>query len=96
MASNYVFRREDFLQALKEWFNGRYDPKVSFPDGKGFGNVAYLYDNNYEQIIEEDYQMMSFLQSKLNMPVVVFAEPLSRMKEPALTCDEWLNLVSYS
>lgn len=91
---SYSFNKAEFVSALKQWCDGRYSPKVAFPSAKGMGNIAYLYDDAYKELIDQGYQIMEFLQSKLGVPVMVFVDPVYRAGTDAATCDDWLNLVS--
>lgn len=93
MTSSYTFNRVEFIKALQGWCNGRYNPKIAFPDKDGYQNVAYLYDDSHEEIKEKSRQMMSALYEKLGIPVMVFVEAPDRITNTALTCNEWLNLM---
>lgn len=83
--------RADFLRALNEWCAGRYSPLVGFPDKKGFQNVAYLYDENYEDLIENSRQIMDSVQRLIGTPVVVLSFPLSMAKD-AYPLKTWLSI----
>ena len=90
--SSHSFDRVEFIHALQEWCGDRFDPLVRFPGKGGFQNVAYLYSKDYAELIENGTQLMEFIQRKLKMPVVVFAEPLDRASGIAMKCDDWLKI----
>lgn len=91
MGSNYQFDRATFIRALAEWCGEDYNPLVAFPDKTGFSNVAYLYDKNCRDIIEESYSLIAHLQNAVHCPVVIFAEAPEYAPETAYTCKQWLN-----
>jgi hypothetical protein len=96
MVNTYIFNRVDFIRALKEWCKDEFNPKVAFPSKEGYQNVAYLYDDKADELVERGRQLMEFLYSKLNMPVMVFSHPMNRLHPTttALTCDEWLKVIT--
>ena len=91
MQSQHKISRPEFLNALNRWCRGRFNPKVAFPDSTGFANVAYLYDEHHEELLELAVDLMDYLQGQLHCPVMVFVEAPDRAYDIALTCSEWIK-----
>ena len=83
--------RHEVLKVIKQWFEGKDEPLVAFPDKLGFPNVVYLYHDNADEMTDDVAQLTARASVVLKTPVMIFIDKPYRKPEMTYTVDEWLD-----
>lgn len=83
--------RHEVLKVIKQWFEGKDEPLVAFPDKLGFPNVVYLYSDNAAEMTDDVAQLTARASVMLETPVMIFIDQLYQAPKMAYTVDKWLD-----